>query len=429
VPVLTDAHKGRDYEGLNAHKRRDYVSLTPTRGYTTTVPIIATGNYSMLGKRKGVTVSQRVGLDIGSHSVKGVEVVERGSETVIRSAGVAPISGLKSGDAPPDRAAVVHVIKTLWSSAGFETTNVVLALPADAVYIKWLHLEAADKEALDITARAAAARGAPFPADDAIVDYRVMSSQGHTGRSVHFVMLVAASAVAVDQLLDTAESAGLEPLAVDIGAAAALRSFETQKRSSSPLWSGQPLAHCIVGARNTTITVVRCGDLEFARTVPVGGGDFTDCIVEHLKVKWAEAEQIKHTPGARLTETGLMIVAYEKQDARIPCDNVVARLAREITRSLRFFTSQYAEGSYLGMIGSATLGGGGSLMRGLDACLEEQGIEITASVNPFAGYSVDAEAGLYQIGDAAPQFATAMGLAIGDHSSPNITLAEDERAA
>ncbi|MCX8052703.1 MAG: type IV pilus assembly protein PilM [Armatimonadetes bacterium] len=366
-------------------------------------------------KQKTRSITHRVGLDIGSHSVKGVEVVERGAEIVIRAARSTPIPGFRSKADPPDHSSVVQAVKTLWAAAGFGTNAVVLALPAESVYIKWLHLEASNPDELDITARAAAVRGAPFPADDAIVDYRVMTSHGRTGYNVHFVMLVAASATAVDSLLNVAESAGLEPIAVDVGTVAALRSFDAQKKSSSTLWSGQPLAHCILGAKSTTITVIRGGELEFARTVPVGGSDFTERIAEHLSITWQEAERIKISPGSRLLENGTMVTSHNSQEVRIPCDSVVARLAREIRRSLRFFTSQYAEGSYLGMIGSTTIGGGGALLRGLDTCLEQQGIEINGTVNPFAGFSVDAEGGL-QIGDTASQFETAMGLAIADYA-------------
>jgi len=140
-------------------------------------------------------------------------------------------------------------------------------------------------------------------------------------------------------------------------------------------------------------------------------------------------QAIKTTPGTRLMENGVMVGSHQNREVRIPCENVAGRLAREMQRSLRFFTSQYAEGSYLGMIGSATMGGGGALLKGLDLCLEQQGIEITGIVNPFAGFSVDAEAGLQQIGDTAPQFATAMGLAIGDYWASAPAQMEIEFAA
>lgn len=360
----------------------------------------------------------RVGLDIGNHSVKGVEVVERGSELVIRSAGSVAIPGVKGKTIAPDQSAVVQAIKTLWSTVGFESKQVVLALPADAVYIKWLHLEGADAEELAQTALAAATRGAPFPASDAIIDYRILSARGTGSRNIHFVMLIAASSTAIDTALNLAESAGLDPLAVDIGAAAALRSFELQKRTTGPLWSGQPMAHCIMGARSTTIAVVRGDELEFVRTVPVGGDDFTECIAEQAQVSWSQAEKIKMTPGNRLTETGTMMAYNNGEETRISCENVVGRLAREIQRSLRFFRSQFAEGSYLGMIGPVTVSGGGCLLKGLDMALENQGIEISNNINPFGGFSFDAgTGGIQRVGDSAAAYTTSVGLAIADYWS------------
>lgn len=359
----------------------------------------------------------RVGLDLGSHTINGVEVVEHVSEIVIRSVGSAAVPGLRSKDEPFDVGGVVHAIKELWSSAGFESKSVVLALPPNAVYVKWLHLEAADEDELDQTARTAAVRGAPFPSSDAITDYRVLSARRSGSRTVYYVMVVAASSPVMDLILNTVETAGLEPLAVDIAAAAAVRSFDTQKRKAGPLWSNQPLAHCILGARSTTIAVVRGDALEFARTIPVGGNDFTDCLAEYAGISWSEADMIKATPGTRLIENGIMIAPSGNSEWRVPCENVVGRLAREIQRSLRFFSSQFAEGSYLGMIGATTLSGGGALLKGIDECLLENGIEIAGIINPFSGFSVAAEGGIQNVGDSAAAYTSAMGLATGNYWS------------
>jgi len=371
-----------------------------------------------MGQHKTRGISNRVGLDIGSHSITAVEVIERGSETVIHSAGSAAIPGVRERNASPDAASVVQAIKSLWSSAAFQTKQVVLALPPSSVYIKWLHLEAPDEEELANTARSAAARGAPFPATDAIVDYRVLSSRGVSARNVHFVMLVAASATAVDEVLNIAETAGLEPIAVDVGAMAVIRSFELQKRTASTLWSGQPQAHCQIGANSTLITVMRGGELEFARTVPVGGNDFTQCIADATGLSLAEAERIKLTPGVRLTSDGSLVASRDGEELRVSCESAVGRLVREMHRSLKFFRSQFAEGSYLGMTGVATLSGGGALLRGIDSCLEDQGIEMASIINPFVGFSVAAEGkGISHVVDSAAQYTTALGLALADYWS------------
>lgn len=382
----------------------------------------------MLHHRKATLYPNRVGLDIGSHTINAVEVVERGPETVIRSAGSVTIPGVKGKQPVKDTAAVVQAVKSLWATAGLKSIKVLLALPPDAVYMKWLHLEATNYDELAQTARAAAARGAPFAQSEAIVDFRVLPSRGATRRNVHLVMLVAALGSAVDELLNIAESAGLEPMAVDIGTAAALRCFQMQKTAGSPLWGGQPFAHCIIGARHTTIAVMRGNEMEFARTVPVGGADFTECIAQHTGASWTEAEQIKMTPGTRLVEGGVLVTSYEGQQLRIPCDNAAGRLARETLRSLKFFRSQFAEGSYLGMIGAATLSGGGALLRGVDASIQEQGIEVRSTINPFTGFSVAAESGIQDLGASSPAYTTAVGLALGDYWSQEESEAIEEAA-
>ena len=380
----------------------------------------------MLGHRKDKSFTNRVGLDIGAHSVTAVEVLERGSEVVIHSAGSVSFPVGKDRPTGPDTGAVVQAIKSLWSSAALSSKKVVVALPPESVYIKWLHLEAPDEEELANTARAAATRGAPFPAADAIVDYRILSSRGTSNRNVHFVMLVAASSAAVDEILNTTESAGLEPLAVDVCAAAVLRSFEKQKRASSPLWSGQPQAHCQIGANSSLITVMRGGALEFARSVPVGGNDFTACIAGSTGLSWSEADNIKTSPGARLTPDGTFVASLNGDPLKVSCDGALGRLAREIHRSLKFFRSQFAEGSYLGMTSAATLSGGGALLRGIDASLESQGIEVSGIINPFAGLSVATEGkGISDVVDSAAQYTTAVGLALADYWSE----ADEQRAA
>lgn len=355
---------------------------------------------------------QRVGLDIGSHTIKGVEVVQHASEVAVRAVGSVRVW---DGDRAPDRNALVQATKSLWSSGKFESKDVVLALASEDIYLKWLRIECSDEDELDHLARAAATRGAPFAADDAVTDYRILSRTEQGSSRIYHVMLAAAAASAVEAALDVADRAGLSPLAADVGISAALRSFETDRSSSGTLWSGQPRAHCILGATCTSIGVMRDGALEFARSVPVGGNGITMCIAERLGVDADEAEKIKLSPDTRLTEDGVLLVFHRGEEVQVSCRGVVERLAREIARSLRFFTSQFAEGSYLGMTGNTTLSGGGALLNGMVACLRRNGVEVSGVVNPFSGFSVEANGlGVEQEGERSSTYTTAMGLAAWD---------------
>lgn len=359
--------------------------------------------------------NHRIGLDIGSHTIKAVELVERASGITIRAAGSIDVWRPGPGERP-STSAIHQSIANLWASAGFQSKDVVLGLSSNNVYLKWLHMECANDEELDSLARSTAVRGVPFPADDAIADYRVISRVAKGSGHAYHVGLAAASSQAVNTAMDIVERAGLTPLAVDVGVSAALRSLETERSLGGTLWSGQPRAHCIAGASGTMVGVTREGALEFARAVPVGGNDLTQCIVDHLGLSFVEAEELKTSPSSKLTEDGTLLVSSNGIDAQIPMTTTIEKLSREIARSLRFFSSQFTEGSYLGMTGTTSLSGGLSLLKGIDACLRYHGVEITGAVNPFAGYSVDAEeGGVEQIGAQSTIYTTAMGLAIWDY--------------
>jgi type IV pilus assembly protein PilM len=367
---------------------------------------------STMHKRRHLYIGHHlVGLDMGTHAVKGVEMIDHDSELAVRSAGsVDPAAPSVEIDSPQ----FVHAVRTLWSTAGFETTRVAMSLPPENVYLKWLQLEAGDEDELDEIARSAATRGAPFAPSDAIVDYRVLSSRQAGKRTLYSLMLVAASSEAVDRALNVAQKAGLELVAVDVGIVAVSRGLSTQKGHANPLWTGQPRSHCVLGAKNTLVSVVRGGVLEFSRVVPFGGNDFTQLLAQTLSIETAAAERLKTDPGTRLEDGGVLIASHNTDEVRVPCEALMARLAREIQRSLRFFSSQYAEGSYLGTIGTVTLSGGGASLRGIDTCLTSFGVDVSDIINPFAGYPVEAGgAGIRRVRDDAAAYTTAVGLAVG----------------
>ncbi len=378
----------------------------------------------MAGKGRTDQIRHKVGLDIGSHTIKGVEVFDDGSEIVVRAAGSLRLSTPQFKSGLPDPALTTQAIKELWAANRFGTSKVAIALPPVAVYLKWHQLDINDEAELENMVNTMAPRGAPFPADEAIIDYRILNSQGGDSHKTRFVIMVAAKASAVDQYLNIVENAGLEPVAVDVGTAAAIRCLEAHERTANPLWGRQPRAHVVIGAKTTTIAVVRGTALEFARSVPVGGNEFTHRIAEHASVDWPVAEKLKTNPDTMLSEEGVLTTSSANGgEVKVPVDMVLSRLAREITRSLRFFASQYAEGSYLGMIGAVTLSGGGALLRGIDACLRQYGVEVSTLTNPFAGFSVDADGvDIQQVGDLAPAYTTAVGLATGDYSAQGRTM-------
>lgn len=371
-----------------------------------------------------------VGLDIGSYAIKAVELVRRADEVLIRAAdSVRTPPGAVEDGAIVDRSAVSGALRQLWRRGGFVSRQAHTAIDLRQVTIRWQILEVDEGQSLDELAHQASVRGLPYPAHEAISDYRVLSTRERRGRLVHHILLAAARARAVEDALDAIEGAGIEALSADIAPMAILRCGSSQQKRRASLWTGQPEAHCVIGCESTLICITRDAGLEFSRNIPVGSRQITQMLAQELNCPEAEAETSKTAPTARIEADGTLHFPQGERLARACIEPVLDRLVREIGRSLRHFQSQFPEGSYLGMIGRVFLSGGGVRLRGLDRCLSERLSDEIDTLNPFSGLSVIGTSfGVDKVQGATPAYSLAMGLALG-YNSPAPAQAEGMKAA
>ncbi|MCC6484880.1 MAG: type IV pilus assembly protein PilM [Armatimonadetes bacterium] len=367
-----------------------------------------------MGREYGKTRDACAGIDIGSSAIKAVELVWRADELFLHGADMVPTPpGAVVDGAIQDRAAIAGALRNLWRQGGFSSTQVIASIDLRHINMRWHHLEVEADDVLEDIVRHAAVRGITFPSHEAVTDYRVLSSKERRGRLINHVMVVAARESAVDTLMDTAERAGLEPVAVDPAPMAVTRAICGYKHKSA-LWSGQPEAHCVIGYDSTLVCITRGSALEFARSIPVGSNQFTLLLAKATGGDIARGEAAKTAAVARVETGGTLRTMDGSRTVEAPCEAVLDRLVREIGRSLRHFQSQFSEGSYLGMIGRVTLGGGGVVLRGLDTCLADRLNYDVKTVNPFSGLSVlSSRLSVDRLQNLAPAYAIAMGLALG----------------
>lgn len=369
----------------------------------------------MLGRWRSGTQGTYIGLDVGSHSLKAVELVRGTGEILLRGAESIPTPpGSVVDGVVTNKGAVAGAIRQLWKKAGFVDTQALLALDARCTQVRWHYLEVEADENLEEVARAAALRGIPYPPSEAVFDYRVLASRERRGRTQYHLVLFTARTTLINDLLDSVERAGVEPTGVDVQPLAISRAASLMARRGGALWNGQPEAHCIVGERSTQICILRDSAIEFARSIPVGSANLSDALAEQLQVSQAEAEELKLSEVARLNDTSHLRVIHDGHPVEVSCGNVMSRLIRELERSLRHFQSQFPEGSYKGMIGRVVLSGGGGLLRGMDTYLSDHISDEIQVLNPFAGFSVvGSRIGLERLQSKASSFSVAMGLALG----------------
>jgi type IV pilus assembly protein PilM len=348
-----------------------------------------------LGKKQAT-----FGLDIGSSSIKAVQLVPRnGSYALKACATVALPADTISEGAIRNLGTVADAIRECMGKAGITGRSAVISVSGRDSIVKRVPLPKVTPKELADAIRLEAEHHIPFAIDDVFLDYQVV---GETANSLS-VVLVATKRMKVLEYVAAVEEAGLEAAVVDLDAFAIQNQFEVAHEANG----AEALAFIDIGAAVMKTNVVRGGATVFARDVPFGGNNYTSAIAQRLNVAAdkAEAAKLGH-------EVGL------NWDDLVPALEAVSRdLALEVQRTFDYFAST-AESERIGKI---VLSGGCAKLVGIEEFLASSWGVPVEMADPFSGVECDPtqfpEAELHEVG---PLYAVAVGLGLrtpGDKSS------------
>ncbi len=383
--------------------------------------------FKIPGLGKGA-IGKSVGLDIGFHSVKIVEVVSHASGFEITNFAVKEIP--PSVLAVPDRAqALGQMIKHMFEEKNFDTDKIYLSVSGHNVVIRHLELPQIPKEEILDATRWNAKEEVLFSVEDAFADYHITGEiTKDDGISYYQLLSVIVRADIVPFLVSIAEKAGLKPLGVTI-IPLALWHYDSSFNQLEP---GTVTSYIDMGAERTRVYFVIDGELRFSREIPNGGknvtgaitGDYTLEDETKVSVDAVRAETIKKTYGLpaedslEITQEGIPLL-----DIRERILPVVEKQLEEFMRSIDYFKNQYKQNAVHRII----LSGGSGSLKGfyqfLSGSLEipiERCNPLFQSTKPLDNVSQENTKLL------GPSLTTAAGLALGKASRINV-LPEESR--
>jgi len=320
----------------------------------------------------GTRKSSVVGLDIGSSSVKAVEIAAkgRGKGFELRGLGIAaiPNEAIVQG-AFLNSSAIVDSINEAIEVGRIKGTDAVVAVSGHSVIVKKVSLPVMTREELEDQIQWEAEQYIPFDMNEVHLDFQILDTSQAEGQMD--VLLVAAKRDLVDDYVQVIQEVGLTPAAVDVAAFAVENAFEM----NYPVEADEVVALVNIGAQVVNINVIQNGVPAFTRDITTGGNLYTEEIQKSLSITFEEAERIKL--GGNATDQSQEVVPQEVEHAiRSVTDSVTG----EITRSLDFFTATAAESR----INRVLLSGGGARIPGLDTSFAERsGLEVEL-MNPLA---------------------------------------------
>lgn len=313
-----------------------------------------------------------LGLDIGSNSVKAVEIMMKGKDKgfELRSLGIAPMpaEAIVQG-AFLNSSAIVEAIREAIQAGRIKGKDVAAAVAGHSVIVKKVNLPAMTREELEDQIQWEAEQYIPFDVNEVNLDFQILDTSEGEGQMD--VLLVAAKKDLIDDYCQVIAEAGLNPVAIDVAAFAVENAYEV---NYEPEPQGV-VAIVNIGAQVVNINVVQDGIPAFTRDITTGGNQYTEEIQKALSISFDEAERLKI--GGSASEQSQEVVPQEVEHAiRSVTDTVVG----EISRSLDFFTATAADRR----IGKVLLCGGGSRVSGFVGSFKQRtGFEVEL-MNPLA---------------------------------------------
>ncbi len=337
-----------------------------------------------------------IGLDIGSSSVKLVQLNETRKGLVLANFGINPLPAQTIVDgAIMNQMAVLESIEALVSRLGIKQKEVAIAISGRSVIVKKISMPTMSRAELAEELAAEMEHHIPFARHEVEVDYDVVVPKNAEGQME--VLLVAARKEVVQDVLDIVREARLNPVILDVSAFAVQNLYEKLVGFSI----NETVVMLNIGASSTSLNIVIGGITTFARDIGIGGNTITSELQRTLQMAYEEAENRKKECAA-----GVMADPSLNEIIVKVCDV----MAGEYQRSIDFFLSS-APATHTTKV---VVTGGGAIMKPLITAIERRSKN---PVIPFDGFSqgVHVDSSMFDMPLLQSQAATAsvaLGLAL-----------------
>lgn len=348
-----------------------------------------------------------VGIDIGSSSIKVVELKRKGNKAVLETYGaisLGPYAEVEVGrttNLAIDK--TVEALKEVLTQSGVTTTSTAFALPVQTSLIFTLDLPATIKESeIPTVVPTEARKYIPIAISEVSIDYFVLPKKELSFEEANNPDLPSMLSPRTEVLVIALQNDAVSKYRSIVSQSALTASFfEIEIFSSIRANFEHELSLVLlmdIGATYTKLSLVEFGMVRSYHTIKRGGADITDSISKSLSIPFSEAEEMKK-------EFGLFENSSQKELAdiiKLHLDYIFAETNSVLSAH---------EAKYKRTINKVILTGGGALLKGLKEVATNNFRAEVEIGNPFS--KVGSPAFLEKVLTAlGPEFSVALGLAL-----------------
>ena len=237
--------------------------------------------------RKRGSGDTAVGLDVGKHSIKLVQLrYEHGNIVLDRidSAEITPLSENSS----EDNQKVKKAIAGLFARNGIKSKKIIFGINGQSAFIKFLEVLPVKAENLAKTLKYEAQQQIPFSLDEVEWDSHLFGSLQEKEISAYRVLLTAIKKDRLAAQEGLLEGIGLRPSILDISSLSIYNCI----RFNRDYEEGKLSVVLNIGAQSADLLILK-GESLWIRSIAIGGDNITAALVKEFNINPAEAEELK----------------------------------------------------------------------------------------------------------------------------------------
>ncbi len=350
-----------------------------------------------------------IGIDIGSASIKVVEIEKVDEKAVLRNYGelsLGPRAGFAIGQATNlTTEKLAEALRDLLNETGISTKHTVFAIPFSASLLSVVELPDVSAKELRSMIPLEARRYIPIPITEVALDWWVLPKRKIVQKPKTSVPGDAEPLGKVEVIIAAIHNEVIKKyqeikrVAQIPGGAA---HFEIEIFSTLRAVVGRDLSSIVVmdmGAGSTKLAIIDEGVVRGSHVINMGGQDITNSLAKSLGISFTQAEEMKCRAGIIGDEDG--------RDVAVVAELILSNIMNEAVR----FVENY-EQKHNTKIKKVILVGGGACLKGIEKVASKKFIETSVSIgDPFS--RIDTPAFLSPTTKKlSPYFAVAIGLAL-----------------
>jgi len=345
-----------------------------------------------------------LGIDIGTSSIKAVELIDSQGKPTLRNYGILESHGhldrvndaiQTSGLKLVDRQ-TADLLKRLLDQMQPKAKDVVASLPAFTAFTSLLEVPTMSQEETAQAMQYQAKTFVPLPLSDVTIDWiPVGEFEDEKGVRKQQVFLISIPNDQIEKYKNIIKAVGLNLRFLEVETVSLARLFTAGDKTTSIVVD--------IGARSTAIGVAAAGVVKYSAQTDFAGGSLTQAITKGLSIGARRAEDLKRQRGV-----AGMGGEYQLSTLMLPYLDVILNEVRRVRDTY--------EKNYRDHIERVIVSGGGANLLGIEKYVSSQmGNLPTIKANPFGkiGYPPAFSPFSNELG---PPLAVALGLSMRQFS-------------